>query len=56
MELGEALAGTREQYSDVKAREVNEEEGEHVQVSALYVRRARLSIRACNQTSGALAP
>lgn len=32
MELGEALAGTREQYSDVKAREVNEEEGEHVQV------------------------
>ncbi|KAI8473308.1 MAG: hypothetical protein J3K34DRAFT_411589 [Monoraphidium minutum] len=32
MELGEALAGTREQYSDVKAREVNEEEGEQVQL------------------------
>jgi hypothetical protein len=43
--LGE-LTGTREQYSDVKAREANEEEGADVQVQRDQGRRGRLQARA----------
>lgn len=46
MELG-ALSGTREQYSDIKAREVNEEEGEGVQVRAQCGTRGCSCLAAC---------
>ena len=44
MELG-TLSGTREQYSDIKAREINEEAGETVQVRAGLRASAALLLR-----------